>query len=115
MYHNIILCAAIQNYHASYFHGISGHVGLTFESTAGGGGRGGFLCAQRLSFIKYTVNMGKNIVKCTVCEKKLTGNSTALRHVEAIHFPGTYSYQCGSCGQEFGNFNSWAYHRSSHH
>ena len=75
----------------------------------------GSASGQLSAFIKYTVNMGKNIVKCTVCEKKLTGNSTALRHVEAIHFPGTYSYQCGSCDQEFCNFNSWAHHRSRPH
>ena len=71
----------------------------------------GTTSGQLSAFTEYTVKKDKNIVQCTVCGQKFKGSlSKALRHVEAIHFPWSYSYKCSMCDKEFGNYNSFHSH-----
>jgi len=67
-------------------------------------------------YLEYLVKMDKSIVQCTVCGKKLKGGiAQATRHVESMHFPGTFCYKCGSCDKEFGNYSSWQHHSRRKH
>ena len=55
-------------------------------------------------------NMGK--FQCKLCGKISMSKSKAFNHVENIHFPGYYEYECDQCGEKFGTKNKWAQHRT---
>ena len=51
--------------------------------------------------------------KCTKCGKILAGNKKEGRwHVEAVHFPGTYLYECEFCGKKLNSEKQFSNHRS---
>ena len=52
------------------------------------------------------------LYKCNICGKSLKGSITcAKRHVETIHFPGTFEYKCDLCGEKLNSKNSLDYHK----
>ena len=51
--------------------------------------------------------------KCIICGKILAGNKAeGRRHVEAVHFPGTYLYECEFCGKKLNSEKQFSNHRS---
>ena len=51
--------------------------------------------------------------KCILCGKILAGNKAEGRwHVEAVHFPGTYEYECEFCGKKLNSEKQFSNHRS---
>ena len=55
-------------------------------------------------------NMGK--FQCKLCGKISKTKVEAFRHVENIHFPGYYEYECDQCGEKFETRNKWSKHRT---
>ena len=60
---------------------------------------------------------GENIGKfqCNLCGKISSKRSGSFRHVDAIHFPGSYEYQCDQCDRKFDTNVKWRKHRSRVH
>ena len=60
---------------------------------------------------------GENIgeFQCSLCGKISGQKSDAFRHVENIHFPGSYEYECDQCGEKFDTKNKVYQHRSLVH
>ena len=58
-------------------------------------------------------NRGK--YQCNLCGKISTYKSQALMHVESIHFPGTYEYQCDYWEEKFDTRYKWLNHRNHVH
>ena len=60
---------------------------------------------------------GENIGKfqCMLCGKISNRRANSLIHVEAIHFPGRYEYECVQCDEKFDAKSKWAHHRSKVH
>ena len=63
------------------------------------------------------LNEGENKgrFQCHLCGKISRDRGNATSHVESIHFPGSYEYQCDQCGEKFGTKNKWAQHRTLVH
>ena len=53
--------------------------------------------------------------QCNLCGKISKKRNAAFQHVEAIHFPGSYEYQCDQCDEKFDNNNKWRKHRLRKH
>ena len=52
------------------------------------------------SFNEYIYKMPiTGIFKCKMCGKINRDKSNIRKHVESIHFPGTYLYTCKHCGE----------------
>ena len=58
-------------------------------------------------------NMGK--FQCTLCGKISRFKSRAVMHVESIHFPGSYEYECDYCGEKFDTRKKWSHHQTKVH
>jgi hypothetical protein len=52
--------------------------------------------------------------KCTLCGKTSTDRSNLRKHVESIHFPGIYSYDCKYCHEIFTTRNFLNLHIKTH-
>jgi hypothetical protein len=50
-----------------------------------------------------------------VCQKGFSDASTAKKHVENIHFPGSYLYFCKFCPESFGKRNLLYMHITKMH
>ena len=46
-------------------------------------------------------NMGR--FQCTLCGKISRFKQRAVMHVESVHFPGSYEYECDQCSEKFGD------------
>eukprot|EP00092_Neocalanus_flemingeri_P105259 GFUD01134876.1.p1 GENE.GFUD01134876.1~~GFUD01134876.1.p1 ORF type:complete len:105 (+),score=13.50 GFUD01134876.1:100-414(+) len=53
--------------------------------------------------------------KCTVCGKESAQKQNLVKHVESVHFPGLFSYECKFCEKTFKAKNSLYFHVSSTH
>jgi hypothetical protein len=53
--------------------------------------------------------------RCTICGKIGTDRSNLRKHVENIHFPGTYIYTCRHCGDTCKSRNQLNNHISRYH
>ena len=58
-------------------------------------------------------NMGR--FQCTLCGKISRFKQRAVMHVESIHFPGSYEYQCDQCEEKFDTRYKWLNHRNHVH
>ena len=60
---------------------------------------------------------GESIGKfqCNLCGKISDRRNGSFKHVENVHFPGTYQYECEKCGQTFGTQNKIVQHRMRLH
>ena len=54
-------------------------------------------------------------VKCTICNKVNSDRSSAIKHVENIHFAGQLSYTCKYCQEVFSARNNMYVHISKFH
>ena len=68
---------------------------------------------------KYSSRLfqGENIGKfqCNLCGKITDWKIKAWMHVESVHFPESYEYECDQCSEKFGTKNKWAQHRTRVH
>jgi len=53
--------------------------------------------------------------KCSICEKESNDKGNLRKHVENIHFPGSFSYLCKHCDKTFTTRNNLNHHVNSHH
>ena len=53
--------------------------------------------------------------KCTICGKSGKDRGNLRKHVENIHFPGSFSYPCKHCKHEFSTRNTLNMHISKDH
>ena len=71
-----------------------------------------------LNFSQYIQKLPENGPKaqqCTICGKGFSDLSSALKHVENIHFPGSFIYSCKFCGEQFTKKNMMYMHISKFH
>ena len=53
--------------------------------------------------------------QCNLCGKISNKRNDAFKHVESVHFPNTYQYDCDKCGEKFGTKNRLSKHRLHAH
>ena len=58
-------------------------------------------------------NIGK--IQCNLCGKISSDGAHSFRHVESLHFPGSFEYECDQCDEKFNTKSKWATHRSKVH
>ena len=68
---------------------------------------------QDLHGYSSKITEGENIGKfqCNLCGKICNQSSDSFKHVENIHFPGSYQYECDQCGKKFDTRNKLYKHR----
>ena len=72
---------------------------------------------QDLHGYSRKITEGENIGKfqCKLCGKISTTRKDSFEHVENIHFPGSYEYQCDQCDRKFDTKGKWRKHRTRVH
>lgn len=60
-------------------------------------------------------NNGAKPFKCSICGKEGNDKGNLRKHVENIHFPGSFSYNCKHCNEIFGTKSSLNNHISKLH
>ena len=72
---------------------------------------------QDLHGYSSKITEGENIGKfqCNLCGKISRDRTTSFRHVEALHFPGSFEYECDQCDEKFDTNDKWRKHRSRVH
>jgi len=70
-----------------------------------------------LSLYDYIVpsQNGSKPFKCSICEKESNDKGNLRKHVENIHFPGTFSYTCKYCNETLSTRNLLNVHISKFH
>ena len=69
--------------------------------------------SQFNQFIQKDTQDGKHY--CTICNKFCHKVITVVRnHVEAVHFPSSFSYVCNICSESFTNKKSLYNHNAKH-
>ena len=70
-----------------------------------------------LSYIEKHENSedGKPLHRCTLCGKTGKDRSNLRRHVESVHFPASFHYNCQYCEKVFNAKNTLNVHISRHH
>ena len=53
---------------------------------------------------------GRPGFRCTLCGKQNTNNCNVKNHIESIHFPGLFSYNCDYCEKTFKSKNALCNH-----
>ena len=67
---------------------------------------------EEVDFAYYLEHVGPRQFKCTICEKTIQGKkSDGMRHVEAIHYPGTFQYECEYCRKKLNSKSQLANHK----
>ena len=64
---------------------------------------------------KLTEGENKGKFQCSLCGKIIGTKWVAFRHVENIHFPGSYEYECDQCSEKFDTKDKLKHHRSRVH
>ena len=72
---------------------------------------------QDLHGYSSKITEGENIgkIQCNLCGKISPKRKDSFQHVESIHFPGSYEYQCDHCDEKFDTKNKWFTHRTRVH
>ena len=90
-----------------YFH----HVNVIFELL----GRPD----ERKEFDQYMekslLQDGRPCFKCTLCGKQNSLKTNVRNHIESVHFPGHFSYNCNHCKKTFKAKNALCVHVSLMH
>ena len=76
-----------------------------------------FLDADRVlyTYIEKCPAAGPRAHRCTLCGKTSADKSNLRKHVENIHFPGTFIYTCRHCGETCNSRNQLNNHISRFH
>jgi len=75
------------------------------DNSAAGGGT---------DFSEFALMNSESQWQCSICGKQTSQKSNLLKHIENIHYPGTYSYTCHVCNKIFQNKNSFYKHQAVH-
>ena len=72
---------------------------------------------QDLHGYSSKITEGENIGKfqCKLCGKISLKKHHSFEHVESIHFPEIYEYQCDQCDEKFDTKRKWRRHRTTVH
>ncbi len=70
-----------------------------------------------MSFYHYIVpKAGENkVFECSLCGKHGKDRGNLRKHVENIHFPGSFIYKCKYCSEEYNTRNLLNLHISNMH
>jgi len=66
-------------------------------------------------YIQRLPENGPKAQQCTICGKGFSDYSSTSKHVENIHFPGSFIYTCKFCGDTFTKKNLMYMHISKFH
>ena len=92
------------------------HISITKQSEGS--------CVQKSSFLilftgtdfsSYAVQNAESQWVCSICGKTTAQKANLSKHIENIHFPGSFSYNCSLCDQTFSNKNSYYKHKNKYH
>ena len=81
-------------------------------------------CVQKPSFLilftgtdfsSYAVQNAESQWVCSICGKTTAQKANLFKHIENIHFPGSFSYNCSLCDMTFSNKNSYYKHKNKYH
>ena len=71
---------------------------------------------QLYAYIEHcTAEDGQKLHRCTMCGKTGKQRNNMRKHVENIHFNGTFVYNCKYCCQTFASRNKLNHHISGVH
>ena len=76
-------------------------------------GQSGF--TSPADFDQYIRNMGGGLYACTLCTHTQSQKNHVKNHVESIHFPNTFSYNCPHCDKVFGTYKAYLVHKNRAH
>ena len=68
-----------------------------------------------LSYIEKDPASGPKSHRCTICGKTGNDRSNLRRHVESVHFPESFQFDCKYCGKVYNAKNSLYVHISTYH
>merc|ERR1712130_616756 len=68
-----------------------------------------------LSYIERDPASGPKSHRCTICGKTGNDRSNLRRHVESVHFPESFQFDCKYCGKVYNAKNSLYVHISTYH
>jgi len=71
--------------------------------------------SPQASFANYIERTVEGGYRCAVCTKEFREGGTVNKHIENIHFPGTFTYYCRHCPESFGTRNMLYKHISKFH
>ena len=63
----------------------------------------------------YFTKDQSGMYSCTLCGKQTKDRSNMKKHIENIHFPGSFSYQCKYCDKVFTTRNNLNHHVNNLH
>ena len=66
-------------------------------------------------FSSYAVQNAESQWVSSICGKTTAQKANLFKHIENIHFPGAFSYNCSLCDQTFSNKNSYYKHKNKYH
>lgn len=75
----------------------------------------GFTREMLLEYIEKFVDEGKTKFRCTLCGTVNGQRAHSENHVENIHFPGSFTYNCKYCEETFTLRNKLYKHVNSAH
>ena len=64
---------------------------------------------------KSKLQDGRPCYKCSICGKESSHLNNARNHIESVHFPGHFSYNCDHCEKTFKSKNALCTHVSLMH
>jgi len=64
---------------------------------------------------KSILQDGRTCYKCTLCEKQNSQKINVRNHIESVHFPGHFNYNCHHCKKTFKTKNALCTHVSRVH
>ena len=73
---------------------------------------------EDLNFLDYITKVEGGLPRsrqCKLCQNIFYNSSTAVKHVENIHFPGQFQYSCQFCSEVFDGRNKLHIHVSRFH
>jgi len=96
--------------------GYEGVGGVVDQSMAAVDGNKGTLFVRNQALEAYvTKDEAENAFKCTMCGLKAPRAAKVKDHLEAVHFPNTYRYECEYCSSVFFSRNAHRVHLSTKH
>jgi len=66
-------------------------------------------------YIKKELINGRSLCVCTMCGKSNSQKQNLMNHVESVHFPNMFTYNCKYCGKTYNAKNSLYVHMSTSH
>jgi len=97
-------------------HGYEGVGGVVDQNMAAAEGNKGTLFERNKALEAYvTKDVVDNAFKCNICGLKATRAAKVKDHLEAVHFPNTYRYECEYCSSVFYSRNAHRVHLSAKH